>query len=163
MLFCGQQRLYVETAVSSVMIHEEAEKVKKSVPDGTPFVLVVIATKVTSDAISDNLPFNRVIVNGQALEEFYSVFSARANLMSNDSLSRINVNTASRSELMTLPRIGKKAADTIVREREQNRHFANWEALKMRVRRTAQCKEEHFSFWWALVDEPYMQPFFCVN
>ena len=68
MLFCGQQKLCVETTVSAVMIKEEAKKVKESLPDGTPFVLVVIAAKVTSDAISDNL--DCVLVTGQALEEF---------------------------------------------------------------------------------------------
>ena len=41
---------------------------KESIPDGTPFLLVVIATKVTSDAISDNL--DCVLVTGQVLEEF---------------------------------------------------------------------------------------------
>ena len=146
MLFCGQQKLCVETTVSAVMIKEEAKKVKESLPDGTPFVLVVIATKVTSDAISNDLPSHCVVVTGQALEEFYSVFSARANLLSNYSLKRINVNTASRSELMTLSGIGKRIADTIVIEREQNGYFASWDALKLRVGRTAKFKEEHFSF-----------------
>ena len=146
MLFCGQQKLYVGTAVSGAMIREEAEKVEKSLPDGTPFVLVVIATKITSDAISNDLPSNCVVVTGQALEKFYSVFSARANLLSNDSLNRINVNTASRSELMTLSGIGKIIADTILKEREEKGHFTNWEALKTRVMRIAKFKEEHFSF-----------------
>ena len=146
MLFCGQQKLYVGTAVSGAMIREEAEKVEKSLPDGTPFVLVVIATKITSDAIGNDLPSNCVVVTGQALEKFYSLFSARANLLSDASLNRINVNTASRSELMTLSGIGKIIADTIVIEREQKGYFANWDALKLRVRRTAKFKEEHFSF-----------------
>ena len=146
MLFCGQQKFYVETTVSAVMIKEEAKKVQESLPDGTPFVLVVIATKVTSDAISNNFSLDCVVVTGQALEEFYSVFSARANLLSDASLNRINVNIASRSELMTLSGIGKIIADTILKEREQNGHFANWDALKTRVRRIAKFNEEHFSF-----------------
>ena len=119
---------------------------KESIPDGTHFLLVVIATKVTSDAISNNFSLDCVVVTGQALEEFYSVFSARANLLSNDSLHRINVNTSFRSELMTLSGIGKKVADTIVSERVLNGYFADWEALKTRVGPIAKFKEEHFCF-----------------
>ena len=126
--------------------YEEVEKAEKSLPGGTPFALVVIATKVTSDATSRDLPPNSYLVIDQALEKFYSVFSARANLLSNESRYRINVNTASRSDLMTISKIGKIAATTIVIIREKNGPYLNWKDLKTRVIRTAKMKEQWFSY-----------------
>ena len=145
MLFCGQQKLYVESAVSAGMIRDEANKVVDSLPEGIPFVLIVVAPKVTSDALTD-LPENCLVVTGLALEKFYSVFSARANLLSKESLSRINVNTASRSELMTLDHIGINVADAIIRSRKQKGFFVSWEDLNTRIARTRKCKEASFSY-----------------
>ena len=119
--------------------YEEVEKAEKSLPGGTPFALVVIATKVTSDATSRDLPPNCYLVIDQALEEFYSVFSARANHLSNE--SRYRMNTASRSD-----KICKIAANTIVIIREKNGPYLNWKDLKTRVIRTAKMKEEWFSY-----------------
>ena len=57
---------------------------------------------------------------------------------------------------MTSFGIGKRIADTILEKREQNGYFANWDALKTRVRRIAKFKEEHFSFERALVNDPLL-------
>ena len=57
---------------------------------------------------------------------------------------------------MTSFGIGKRIADTIVCERVENGPFANWDALKTRVRRIAKFKEEHFSFERALVNDPLL-------
>ena len=145
MLFCGQQKRYIETAVSAGMISREANKVSTSLPEGTSYVLVVVATKVTSDALVD-LPENCVVVTGPALERFYSVFSARVNLLSNKSLSQINVNTASSSELMTIEKIGRAIARTITKNRKENGCFTSWDNLNLRIPRTRKFNEDDFSY-----------------
>jgi DNA uptake protein ComE-like DNA-binding protein len=108
-------------------------------------VLVVIATKTTYDALND-LPENCVVVTGPALKSNYSVFSARVNLLSKKSLSRINVNTATTSELMTIDKIGRSTGNNIIMDRKKNGYFTSWENLNMRVVQTRKCKEDIFSY-----------------
>lgn len=131
--------------MSAGMISQEANKVSTSLPEGTSFMLVVIATKVTSDALND-LPKNCVVVTGPSLERFYSVFSARVNLLSKKSLSRINVNTATTSELITIDKIGRSTGNYIIMDRKKNGYFTSWENLNMRVVQTRKCKEDNFTY-----------------
>ena len=139
-LFCGKRMMHVETAVSDATIGEEVKKVEESLLEGAPFILVGIATKVTADASID-LPSNCIIVTGESLEEFYSVFSARATLLSDESLCRINVNTDSWSEVKAIFNLG-----IVVTERENNGYYANWKDLNTRVPRTVGLNEKRFSF-----------------
>ena len=132
--------MHVETAGSDATIREEVKKVEESLLEGAPFILVGIATKVTADASID-LPSNCIIVTGEALEEFYSVFSARATLLSDESLSRINVNTDSWSEVKAIFNLG-----IVVTEIEKNGYYANWKDLNTRVPRTVCLNEKRFSF-----------------
>ena len=145
MLFCGQQKLYVKATLSAGMIRAEADKVIASLPEGTVVTLVVIATKTAPDALR-NLPENCVVVTGPALTKFYSVFSARVNLFSEESLSHINVNTASVSEMMTIDKVGKATAQAIVKAKNEGRHFSSWKDLNDRVPLTKRLKEESFCF-----------------
>ena len=139
-LFCEKRKMHVETAVSDATIGEEVKKVEESLLEGALFILVGIATKVTADASID-LPSNCIIVTGESLEEFYSVFSARAALLSDESLSRINVNTDSWSEVKAIFNLG-----IVVTEREKNGYYANWKDLNTRVPRTVGLNEKRFSF-----------------
>ena len=145
MLFCGQQKLYVKTALSAEMVRTEAAKVKASLPEETLVTLVVTATKTATDA-SKNLPENCFVVTGPALIKFYSVFSARVNLFSDESLTHINVNTSSIHELMTIDKVGKATAQAIVKKKNDGGHFSSWKELNERVPLTKKCNEESFSY-----------------
>lgn len=145
MLFCSQQKRCCDTAVTAEMINEEVIKVSNSLPEDASFVLVVIALKVTSD-IFKNVPDNCIVVTGPALERFYSVFSARVNLLSVKSLSQINVNTASTSDLMTIDIIGSSTAASIISNRTKNGYFKSWMDLIKRIPRTQRCEEDVFIY-----------------
>lgn len=69
---------------------------------------------------------------GKFLEFFASCFLLHLPLMGADLELRqkINLNTATRTELMQLPRIGPKMADRIVRHRRQWGHFKRLEELR---------------------------------
>ena len=144
-LFCIQQKRCCDTALSAEMISEEVIKVGNSLPEGKSFVLVMIALKVTSDAL-ENIPDNCIVVTGPAVETFYSVFSARVNLLSVKSLSQINVNTAKISDLMTIDVIGRSTAASIIMNRKKNGCFTSWGDFVKRIPRARKCEEDNFTY-----------------
>ena len=143
MLFCGQQKRYFVASVGVALIDEEVGKVRTFIPEGVPFKLIVIATKVSLD-VFDNLPEECVVVTGPALEKFYSVFSARANLHFG-CLTQININTASKSELKTINRICDSIASSIIASR-QKEEFISWNDVLIKIRRIPISAKENFTY-----------------
>lgn len=54
----------------------------------------------------------------------------KSNISSENNHSIININTASKEELMTLPSVGEKTAEKIIQYREENGNFKNIEDIK---------------------------------
>ena len=143
MLFCGQQNRYFVATVGVALIKEEVGKVRAFIPEGVPFKLIVTATKVSLDVL-DNLPEECIVVTGPALERFYSVFSARVNLHFG-CLTRININTASKSELKTINRISDSIASSIIASR-QKVEFKSWDDVFIKIRRIPRSAKENFTY-----------------
>ena len=59
----------------------------------------------------------------------FSLFSLRGNADSSDAEEKININTASSTELQKLPRIGEKVAQSIIDFRAKNGKFKRIEDI----------------------------------
>ena len=135
LIFCGQQKLYSREQLTNADIQIEAEKVDAWLQN-VPHILVIFASEVAADVSLCNIPANCCVVTGQAWNKFYSsLFIGRARLMYDATRTMVNINTATKYELMTFDRIGPTFADRIVNSRK-DQPFQNWDDVINRIANT---------------------------
>ena len=144
-LFCGQQKLFSSKVLTMADINAELKKVDEALGGNTEYFLVIFASKVHSEVSQDSLPDRCCLVTGRAWTKFYSsLFAARARIIF-DSDTMININTATKSELMNVARIGGVLADRIITNRNI-RQFDNWDDVRQRIAKIPLNAERNFIY-----------------
>ena len=147
-LFCGQQKLNSSQCLTNEQIIAEASKVAARLANA-PYLLVIFANKVEAGASLSSMPDNCCIVTGKGWNKFYSsLFVARAHLVYE--ATKVNINTASKSELMTVDGIGSTFADRIIRNR-LDRSFHDWSDVVKRVRNIPAKTACYFTYLYDMI------------
>ena len=92
--------------------------------------VIEMAGGLTSVANTDNLNMAAVITNNSCIVVCQSKEDASYTLSEGETTSKININTASLEELMSLSGIGEKKAQSIISYRKENGFFKKIEELK---------------------------------
>src|SRR5262249_50002045 len=97
-LICGQSKRYQGATLTSKKLIDEANKVKKALPDQA-HTLIVFSSAANPFKSENEIPDDCVLVCGPALEEFYGPVLADHVAFTIESSTRpMNVNTASFQE-----------------------------------------------------------------
>lgn len=92
--------------------------------------VIEMAGGLTSVANTDNLNMAAVISNNSCIVVGQSEEDSSYTLNEGETISKININTASLDELISLPGIGEKKAQSIISYRKENGFFKQIEDLK---------------------------------
>ena len=84
---------------------------------------------VTKDAADDSINQAEVLSDGQQLEIFSEEQMSQNELTETFDSGKMNINKATKEELMTLSGIGESKADAIIRYREENGNFNSIEEI----------------------------------
>lgn len=127
----GQQKFYQSTKLTLADINKEIEKVSAWMTevdgDNVDYVLIIAATRVANEVFG-NIPDKCVLITGKSLYNFFTpIFAGRYQLYTD--MKSVNINTASISEIKTIPGIGDIMSQVIVGRRQKS-SFISWDDLK---------------------------------
>ena len=109
-----------------------------TLPEGSRvFDLFTLAGGLTEDAAMDYWNQARLLTDGEMIyvpskdeAKNHTQDGESSNKMENDKSNKVNINTAKKEELMTLPGIGETKALAIIAYRQENGPFSSVEELK---------------------------------
>lgn len=107
------------------------------------YVLIIAATRVANE-VFDNIPDKCILITGKSLYNFFSpIFAGRYQLYTD--MESVNINTASISEIKTIPGIGDTMSQVIVARRQKS-SFISWDDLKARIPKIRETCQAFISF-----------------
>jgi len=112
-----------------------------AVTPGTDIFVFVTTGKLVQNFLDTQLPPRSVVVSAQQFKEYFGLFAGRAFIA-----AKVNINAATRKQLLRVPYISEKLAQKILEERESNGPFTSREEYEQRTGIRNTLKRKHSEF-----------------